>query len=83
MNPFIAFDYEGAHFKTKVAKDGGRNPHFGQEFEIRVRDMHHELKFIIMDEKMLKSVVLGWGIIKFMRLCHNYGILEWVPIFHD
>jgi len=30
MNPFIAFEYEGAHFKTHVIKDGGRNPHFNE-----------------------------------------------------
>ena len=28
MDPFIAFEYEGKKFRTKVAHDGGRNPHW-------------------------------------------------------
>jgi hypothetical protein len=28
MDPFVAFEYEKKKFRTKVAHDGGRNPHW-------------------------------------------------------
>jgi len=83
MDPFVCFEYEGKKFRTKVAHDGGRNPHWGEEYTIRVGSMHHELKFMIMDDKLLRTKALGWGMIKLGRLCHNYGALEWLAVFHD
>lgn len=36
-----------------------------------------------MDDKLLRTVAIGYGMIKLGRLCHNYGALEWLAIMHD
>eukprot|EP00350_Pseudokeronopsis_sp_OXSARD2_P006984 CAMPEP_0170543128 /NCGR_PEP_ID=MMETSP0211-20121228/2348_1 /TAXON_ID=311385 /ORGANISM="Pseudokeronopsis sp., Strain OXSARD2" /LENGTH=55 /DNA_ID=CAMNT_0010846429 /DNA_START=110 /DNA_END=277 /DNA_ORIENTATION=+ len=53
MDPFVAFNYENKFFRTKTDHNGGRNPHWHEAFEIVARDLNHDIKFMIMDDKAL------------------------------
>ena len=50
MDPFVAFEYEGKKFRTKVAHDGGRNPHWGEvNIIISLTDLTFVLRSFVLE----------------------------------
>ena len=65
MDPFCVLEVSGHQkkYRTKVANGQGKNPHWNDVFEITVPDINHEIKYAVMDDKLLGNATLGFGII--------------------
>ena len=83
MDPYCMLEFRDHKFKTRVHKDGGKNPRWGDEFEVRVNDLHEEVKFKIMDEDVGSDDTVGYGIIKISALCINHGVNDWFSIMYE
>jgi len=82
MDPFALIQFRGIHHKTPVCHDGNHNPRWVSEFEIKVEDMFHELKYEVYDSKALHNEPLGGGMVRLQQLVHNHGVIAWFDLFH-
>ena len=80
MDPYCILEIGGRKFKTRVHTGGGKNPKWGDTFEVVVSDLHEEIKFAIMDEDVTSDDTVGYGIVKISALCINHGVKDWFSI---
>jgi hypothetical protein len=82
-DPYVIFQIFDKHVKTIVIQDD-LNPKWGARFTVLIAHPHKEdvdLKFIIMDEDMLKDDYLGQVTIKLSTLKATKGVVDnWYPI---
>lgn len=61
MKPFAVIEHKGHIFKTGVSQHG-HLPVWNYEFEIRVDSLLDEIKFYILDDKMMHKEKVGFGV---------------------
>lgn len=83
MDPYCILQFPYNKYRTKTHKNGGKNPKWTDEFEVRVVDLKDEIKYIIMDEDLSSDDTVGVGVMKISSLCINSGITDWFSIFHE
>eukprot|EP00347_Sterkiella_histriomuscorum_P023555 403334191 len=78
MDPYVQLKVNGLIYKTKVCKDGGKNPRWSEEFEISCNDPSEILEIKVMEEAfLLNDDDIGRCQIKLSQLMHGKGITEW------
>ena len=83
MDPYCVLTFKTQKFKTRTHQDGGKNPKWGDEFEIRINDLHDEIKFSIMDEDVTSDDTVGFGLVKVSSLILNHGVTDWFSITYE
>lgn len=80
MDPYCILTTKEHKFKTRVCQGGGKNPKWTDQFEMKVYDLHEEIKFTIMDEDTVSDDTVGYGLVKVSSLCINGGVHDWFSI---
>jgi Ca2+-dependent lipid-binding protein len=78
MDPYVQIKVAKSIYKTKVAKDGGKNPRWNEEFELICNDPSEILELKVMEESLILSDDdIGHCQIKLSQLMHGNGVTEW------
>ena len=80
MDPYCKIDINGHVFKTRVHQNGGKNPRWGDQFEIPVSSMNDDIKFHVMDEDVTSSDFIGMTVLKVSSLTLNNGVNDWFEV---
>jgi len=70
MDPYVEIEHRMERFKTKVVKDGGKEPVFNEVFEYDVKYIGDDFTMRLMNKNsMLNDELMGETIIKISALC--------------
>ena len=78
MDPFVIIEHRHDKFTSKVCKDGGKAPTFGEDFVIDVKYIGDDMTLRIMNKNTFSaSDLVGESVIKISGLCVNGGLDDW------
>lgn len=77
MDPYVVVKFNGRTYKTRVHQSGGKQPRWGDEFELPVEALSDEVYFDVMDEDVGKDDRVGLAVIKVSAL---YNVDDWFTI---
>jgi len=87
QDPYCKFEIgSGVKRKSKVIKDGGTNPYFGEEeleFWVDHRSWMHPLKMTVWDEDIGSDDFIGgrdFSVLPFMSQTPGESVRKWIPI---
>lgn len=83
MDPYCIISYGGKTHKTKVHKNAGKTPKWGEEFEFRILMMSDELIVKVCDKDTFSDDTVGVAMIKMSALCFNKGVNDWFNIMYE
>lgn len=84
MDPYCKIEGpNGMIFKTKVHNKGGKNPKWGDEFEIPFKSMEEDIKIWVMDEDVTTDDNVGMAVLKCKSLAINNGVNSWYDITYN
>lgn len=83
MDPYVILEFKEHKFKTKTHENGGKNPKWHDEFELKIYDLRDEMKFTVMDEDVGKDDKVGYGVVKMSALVINHGVHDWFSIYYE
>ena len=84
QDPYVMIENRMQRFKTKVAQDGGKEPKFGDEFEMDVKYIGDDLTMRIMTKNSIMSdSKVGEATIKISSMCVPGGIDDWWVVNAD
>lgn len=70
MDPYVEIEHRMERFKTKVSKDGGKEPKFNETFEYNVKYIGDDFTMRLMNKNsMLNDDLMGEATIKVSSLC--------------
>ena len=70
MDPYVMIRYGTVKYKTNPCVDGGKTPHWEDEFELEPKDMSDEIHVFVMDTSSLgDDNNIGGCHIKLHQLC--------------
>ena len=82
MDPFLAIDFKGRLYKTKVLDGAGKHPIWNETFNLPVESMAEEVKIGCYDEDLIVDDLIGETTVTIAKLCSGQGIRDWIPIHY-
>ena len=83
QDPYVKLEYMGKRYKTRIHEDGGKEPVWGDVFEIALGSISDELNFECKDNEVIGARPIGSAIIKGSSLCINNGVRDWFTIYFE
>jgi len=83
MSPYITLVFNGKKLKTKVHSGGGKEPEWGDKFQLEVESPTEEIFLRVWDQDMTTSDAIGFTKVKVSSLMINGGLEDWFTITYD
>ena len=83
QDPYVKLEYMGKRYKTRIHEDGGKEPVWGDVFEIALGSISDELNFECKDNEVIGARSIGSAVIKGSSLCINNGVRDWFTIYFE
>ncbi len=83
MDPYCIIQVREQEFKTAIKKKAGKEPKWGECFDIDVRYIGDDMTVKVMDDDIGKDDTIGEAKIKLSSFCVNGGLDEWYEIYFE
>jgi len=82
MDPYVIIQVREQEFRTKISEEGGREPTWGECFDIDVKYIGDDMTVKVMDDDIGADDKVGVSKIKLSSFCVNGGFDEWYEIYY-